>query len=410
MDASAAQGLLRDLAASLGFAGSEIFPKQTKILVEHGDQGNWIVMPYYGDDYGGKLKAQRGIKKTGTEMTVGEFLTMAESRKVTLEQMTELAQPVKTAATTSMKKGDGNLNGKRPKVPYGDGPPCLTHLAFSGFPEGGRNNALFHIGVYLKKAHPTDWQKHIEHDNQSYMKPPLPADEVDMVIKSLQKKEYEYKCKDQPMVSHCNSVVCRGRKHGVGIGGSYPEIIGLSKLETDPPMWFVDIPGHRIPMTTEELQNYTRFHKKCMDAANVVYKMIPVPVWWNILGDAMQKVDPIPAPEDLSSAGVFLEMLETFLTNRMRGKQKEDLLRGAPWEDEESGRHYFQLAPLEKFLQREGIKNVDRPMLKYRIDNLKGGNRQMNIKGRNRFVWWIPSVAITPAPELDVPAIPKEEM
>jgi hypothetical protein len=103
-------------------------------------------------------------------------------------------------------------------------------------------------------------------------------------------------------------------------------------------------------------------------------------------------------------------MLETFLTNRMRGKQKEDLLRGAPWEDEESGRHYFQLAPLEKFLQREGIKNVDRPMLKYRIDNLKGGNRQMNIKGRNRFVWWIPSVAITPAPELDVPAIPKEEM
>lgn len=412
VDAAVAQGLLRDIAASLGFAGSEIFPKQTKILVEHGDQGNWIVMPYFGDDFGGKLKMQRGLKVSGAEMTVGEFLTIAEKRRVTLDQIMALQLPTQTVANAAPTKGKkkGGNNGVRPSSAYGDGPPCLQHLAASGFPEGGRNNALFHIGVYLKKAHPTDWQKHIEHDNQAHMKPPLPADEVDAVIKSLVKKEYEYKCKDQPMVSHCNSVVCRSRKHGVGIGGSYPEILGLSKLETEPPMWFVDIPGHRIPMSTEELQNYTRFHKKCMDVANVVYKMIPVPVWWNILGDAMQKVTPIVAPDDISTAGIFLEMLETFLTNRMRGKSKEDLLRGAPWEDEEKGRHYFQIAALEKFLQREGVRDVNRPMLKYRIEALGGGHHDMNIKGYHRYVWWVDSKVITPAPVLDAPVMPKEEM
>jgi hypothetical protein len=408
--ADAAQGVLRDLAASLGFAGSEIFPKQTKILVEHGDQGNWIVMPYFGDDFGGKLKMQRGLKKTGAEMTVGEFLTMAEKSRVTTEQMTELVQSnSKPSGSTTPSKGKKNGgNDARPRSPYGDGPPCLQHLAASGFPEGGRNNALFHIGVYLKKAHPTDWQKHLEMDNQAHMRPPLPSDEVDAVVKSLQKKDYEYKCKDQPMVSHCNSVVCRGRKYGVGVGGSYPEILGLSKLESEPPVWFVDIPGHRIPMTTDDLQNYRRFHKLCMATANVCYKMINEPVWFSIVGEAMQNVDPIPAPEDISVAGVFLEMLETFLTNRMRGKQKEDLLRGAPWEDEEAQRHYFQLAPLEKFLQREGVRDINRPMLKYRINALGGKNRQMNIKGRNRFVWWVPSSAVQNAPELDSPEPPKE--
>lgn len=410
VDAAAAQSVLRDIAASIGFAGSEIFPKQTKVIEERGDKPNWIVMPYYGDDFKSKLKMQRGLKKSGAEMTVGEFLTIAEKRRVTLAQVADLAQPSRAAAAKT-NGANGHAKGTPPKLAYSDGPPCLQHLATSGFPEGGRNNALFHIGVYLKKANPTDWQKHLESDNQKHMRPPLPADEVDAVIKSLQKKEYEYKCKDQPMVTHCNSPVCRGRKHGVGVGGSYPEILGLDKLESDPPLWFVQIPNHRIPMSTEDLQNYKRFHRLCMATANVCYKMIPEPVWFSIVGEAMQQVNLISAPEDLSMVGVFREMLETFLTNRMRGKQKEDLLRGAPWEDEEAGRHYFQMAALEKFLQREGVKNVERSMLKVRINALGGGYRdQMNIKGNNRSMWWVPSGAINSAPELDVPEMSKEKL
>lgn len=212
------------------------------------------------------------------------------------------------------------------------------------------------------------------------------------------------------MVSFCDSVVCRSRKHGVGIGGSYPEILGIDKLNTEPPVWFVQIPGARIPMTTEDLQNYRKFHKLCMASANVCYRTISEKVWFDIIGDAMQRVKTLPAPEDISVAGVFLEMLETFLTNRMRGKQKEDLLRGAPWEDEERGRHYFQMQPLEKFLQREGIKNVERSTIKYRIEALGGSHRQMNIKGRNRYVWFVPSNSISPAPELDAPTPPREEL
>lgn len=413
IDAVDVQGLLRDLAASLGFAGSEIFPKQTKILLEQGDQGNWMVMPYYGGDFGGKLKMQHGLKKSGAEMTIGEFLSLAEKRKVTQDQIVELVKAKTTAPTAA--KTNGKTNGKGPSVPYGDGPPCLQHLAASGFPEGGRNNALFHIGVYLKKAHPTDWPKHLEHDNQAYMKPPLPADEVDEVKKSLKKKEYEYKCKDQPMQSHCNSMQCRGRKHGVGVGGSYPEITRLGKLMTEPPLWFVTIAGHAEPlvMSTKDLQDYKKFHEICMAQANTCYRTLTPALWYSIVGEAMQNIDPIPAPADLSTTHVFLEMLETFLTNRMRGKTKEDILRGAPWEDEETGRHYFQLRDLEKFLQREGFKydNNERARLKIRlVDKLKGGHHDMMIKGKHRYVWWVSTSAVTEAPELDIPELPRESL
>ena len=416
IDAAAVQAVLMDLAASLGFAGSEIFPKQTKILAERGDQGNWMVMPYFGGDFEGRLKMQHGLKKTGAEMTIGEFLSLAEKRRVTREQLVELTQAAKGNAPPAPAKGSKKngvavigTNGARPKAPYGDGPPCLQHLATAGFPEGGRNNALFHIGVYLKKAHPTDWQKHLEADNHAHMKPPLPADEVKAIIKSLQKKDYEYKCKDQPMVAHCNSMACRTRKHGVGIGGSYPEILGIDKLETDPPLWFIDVPGGRIPMQTVELQNYMKFHAMCMAQTNICYRMIPQPLWFSIVGEAMQKVTTIIAPEDIGTAGIFLEHLETFLTNRMRGKTKEDLLRGAPWEDDVSGKHYFTMAALVSFLQREGIKDISRSMLWHRIRELGGGtDPNMMIKGKHRQVWYVPGEVIGAAPVLDAPAMSKE--
>jgi hypothetical protein len=404
VDASAAQNVLREIAASLGFAGSEIFPKQTKIIAERGDKGNWIVMPYYGGDFDGKLKMQRGLKKTGAEMTIGEFLTIAEKRRVTLQQLAELLQN-KAQANGKSKKKNGN------GVPFGDGPPCLQHMAASGFPEGGRNNALMHIGVFLKKAHPTEWQKFLERDNHLYMKPPLPSEEVDSVIKSLQKKDYEYLCKQAPMEKHCDPVKCRTRKHGVGISGSYPEITSLDRLTSDPPLWFVETAGERIPMNTEELQTYKKFHRLVMAHAKLCYRMVSDTVWFSIVGEAMAKAKDIEAPADLSAAGVFLELLETFLTNRMRGKTKEDLLRGAPWEDEEAGRHYFQMSPLMKFLQREGVRNVERSMIRQRILDLGGDHReQMEIKGQNRSVWWVPSRAIEPSPTLDTPQLPKETL
>ncbi len=418
-DAGRVQGCLRDIAASLGFSGSEIFPKQTKILASKGEQGNWMVMPYYGDDYDGKIKFQYGLKKTGAEMTLDEFLAFAEKRKITDAQIDEIKLNRATGGATTGKTKKGTaltkVNGTHlPKVPFGNGPPCLQHMAEGGFPADGRKRAIFMMGIFLKRAYPNDWQTRLDQDNQKYMRPPLPADEINSVTKSLKKKDYEYTCKEQPMASYCDSVTCRGRKFGVGAGGEYPVIEAISKLMTDPPLWFVDIPGAHISVTTEELTNYRRFHAQCVARADppVAFKLLRDEVWMGILNDAFQKgVTTVEAGADVGIDAVFREMLEEFLTNRTRGVRREDLLRGAPWEDEETGKHYFRLMDLMKFMTRQGSK-MQRNEVTTRIRNDYGG-RPMQFKAKaeaNINAWWIAVNMIGRAPELDAPEDEEESL
>ena len=47
--ASLMQSKLKEMAIILGYEGSEIFPKQTEILVDRGDTGNFLNLPYYND-------------------------------------------------------------------------------------------------------------------------------------------------------------------------------------------------------------------------------------------------------------------------------------------------------------------------------------------------------------------------
>lgn len=392
--AAEVQAALRDIAASMGFGGSEIFPKQTNIHAEKGDHGNWMIIPYFGGDFDGKLKMQYGLKKTGMEMMLKEFLDYAEKRKVEPDKLSVLR----------VKKP------RKEKAPFHDGPPCLQHLAESGFPEGGRNNALFHMGVYFKRSNESDWQKLLEEANHKHMKPPLSTDEVKSVIRSLERKDYEYKCKDQPMASHCDSMACRTRKFGVGAGGAYPEIRGLRKLNTEPAVWFVDVEETSIMMSTEDLQNYVRFHRLCMEHAHRCYRMVSQPLWLMLVSDAMEHMTVIQAPPDIGVGGHFFELLEAYLTNSRRGETKDDLLSNRPWEDEDKNRHYFVLSDLIKFLDREGMKIAKRVDVTERIRKLGGDADFFNIKGKGKSVWYVPSEKIKTMPQLDIPKMQGDPM
>ena len=47
--ASLMQSKLKQMSIILGYEGSEIFPKQTEILVDRGDTGNFLNLPYYNE-------------------------------------------------------------------------------------------------------------------------------------------------------------------------------------------------------------------------------------------------------------------------------------------------------------------------------------------------------------------------
>ena len=196
--ASLMQSKLKEMAIILGYEGSEIFPKQTEILVERGDTGNFLNLPYYNE-----MKGLRyAINDNGAGCTLEEFYQLYDVWACTKDQV----EAIKTEE-------------KKIEEAFPMGPPCLNKLAATGFGQGSRNNALFNIAVYYKQATPDTWEDELVKSNQKYMNPPLNNTEVQMLIKSVNRKGYDkYRCKDAPINSVCQSGLCRTKRFGVGYG------------------------------------------------------------------------------------------------------------------------------------------------------------------------------------------------
>lgn len=411
LTASVTQGALREMAASLGLAGSEIFPKQTTVLANKGGLGNWMVMPYFGGTFGNKLREQVGLRKSGGELTLGEFCSAAEAARVTETELTDaVAKGTSHVAAAKGARGKKMNGGAAERGPFGDGPPCLQHMARGGFPEGGRNKALLHMGVYFKKSGAQDWAELLEKANQQYMKPALPSGEVSGVVASLKKKDYEYLCKEEPMCSHCDAILCRTRKFGVGGGGAVPLITGISKLDMDPPIWFVGVEGEMIECTTEQLQNYQKFHALCMSELSKCYRGLKQDSWYGLVSTALANVDVIPAPPDAGTPGIFQELLEDFCTDRARGEKKEDLFSGRPWQDDETGDYYLRLKDLSTFIRREGIRDMPRGQITRHLRNLGAEHGYFNIKGKGCNYFRVPARALVVNPPVDPPKEKESEI
>lgn len=409
------QDVLREMAAALGISDSEIFPKQATLLIDRGDQGSWMVMPYFGGNFDGKLQMQHGLRVNGGDIGLSEFVRIAEKLRQTPAQMDELQlqsltpkpkpQPAKRG---SKKAADRGPTADDTDVPFGDGPPCLVHLTQgAGVSQGGQNNTLFHMAVYFKRKYPDDWVSHLQNAAQNNMDPPYPLSQLDGLIKSHTKRDYQYKCKDEPMRSHCDSILCRKKRFGVTGGGGMvmPKINSIMKLNSSPPVWFLDIEGAKVECQTEDLQRWDRMQRILMEKLDNPFGVIPQPVWLQIIQEAMSndKVEVIQVSQDAGVEGEFLELLEIYLTNRQRGLKEEDLLLGRPWENEDEGKHYFQLLRLARFLKREGMESMKRPQIAARLHKLEGGHEVKRIKGKSIALHWVPSNLFTSTPSVDPP-------
>jgi hypothetical protein len=190
-----------------------------------------------------------------------------------------------------------------------------------------------------------------------------------------------------------------------------PVFVSMEKINSEEPTWNIKLRGSDIMMTITDAKDITdpkRFLTECFEQLNMFFPPVKPLIWANILRDALPKMTEKQADEDTTRKGQFRELLETFLTNRMRGKEREDLLRGAPWEDEEKKRRYFTMGPLATFLEREGMRKVDRKEIARWIRALGGGDQALTIKNKRRRCWWVPSDAVDEAPELTAPATESE--
>ena len=355
---------LREVAAYLGFGACEIYPRQSKILVERGDLGQWINMPYFNTADTKRFAIGAGTKA----MSVEELMLAVAEKTLTPEQLEHLS------ATPN-----GLLD---------DGPPCLQLLCKQGFPKGTRNNGLMNLGVYAKMKSPDDWEKILEDCNNRYMDPPLPPVEVLGVIKSLKKKDYGYTCSSEPVHAFCNNSLCRTRKCGVGGDNGMPVFGSLTKLNTSPPLWFIEVQGAgRMELTTEDLQQPLRFQKRCMDVLNIMPKCIKRGEWETIVQKLMAEIQVIDLPSDASTEGQLIEHLLTFCTSRLQGRQLEDMLLSRP--ALYNGRIYFRIKDFMLYLERKKFFEYKVHKVASIIRDFGGNHEFMNLKGTGINCWYI---------------------
>lgn len=360
------QSKLRDIAAVLGYGTSEIFPKQTKILVDQGDVGQWINMPYFGGVRGMRYE----VDVDGSALSPAQFLNYVEE----IKQL-----PAWFDAPTILTDD------------FPDGPPCLQILSNIGYPKGTRNDGLYSIGIYLRKSDPDNWEQRLDLLNHKYMVPPLSLVEVQGVAKSLKRKEYNYACTKQPICNHCNATLCRTRKYGVGGGqGKFPTLGSITKLATRPPIWFWTVDGARIELTTQELQDPRRFQGKCMEVLNIMPTVPSAVVWQAAVSHAMDSVTIVEAPDDASPEGQFWEMVEKFCTGRAQAVQKEEIVLGRPYTEKK--RTYFRLIDLTTFLNTHKFMDFKTVKIASLLKEHGAEHHCDAFRGRTTNYWSIPAL------------------
>lgn len=362
------QNKMREFAAFLGYGSCEIFPKQVTILAERGDVGQWINMPYFDEG-----KTQRyAISRNGHPLKISEFVKLASQRIISPEQL----------AVTKLTDTNND--------PLPDGPPCLNALAAKGFPAGTRNNGLFNLGLYAQKVDPDNWEALVATYNSRFMDPALTPSEVQGVIKSLRKsKGYTYSCKQQPISSFCNKSKCRACKHGIGAAGvGMPRLGTLCKINTNPPIWFVDVEGGgRVELETEDLQFIKRYQTRCMETLSVMPPLVKNEIWCEIVSKLLEDVTVVEVPQEATPKGMLWQYLEEFCTSRVQGRTHDELLLGKPWIS--NGMVYFRMRDFIAFLERHKFKEFKLNRIAVYLKDWGADKHFFNIKGKGINVYSI---------------------
>jgi hypothetical protein len=216
-----------------------------------------------------------------------------------------------------------------------------------------------------------------------------------MLIKQINKKEYRYKCKDAPLNSFCNSGLCRTRKFGIGAHGpDSPQLSALSKYASEPPLWFLDVNGKRIELDTESLFNQMAFQKSCVEKLNLLPPAVKKPDWEQLLNallTEMVETEQITvASEDTTVTGRFNDLLEEFCTHLQQALDRDEILLGRPWTNDEEGRTYFRMKDLEAHLTRNNFKGMTLPKMAQRMRDIGGEPISLFLKNRATRCWRIP--------------------
>ena len=136
-------------------------------------------------------------------------------------------------------------------------------------------------------------------------------------------------------------------------------------------MWFLDVNGKRIELDTESLFNQLSFQKACVEKLNVLPPAVRKQDWeqmLNALLTEMVETEQITvASEDTTVTGQFNDLLEEFCTHLQQAMDRDEILLGRPWTNDDGGRTYFRMKDLNSHLVRNNFKGMSAILDFYKV-------------------------------------------
>lgn len=291
-------------------ARTEIFPKQDE--VRQGDTGNWINLPYFGND-------RRCMGLNGdTPLSLDEFELLASNKEVHPNALIRILNPPQ----------------EEEEVPDGhdDAPPCVQRMIANGVSEGGRNNAALHMGIYFYRAFPDEFDEKLMAWNDT-LDDPLGYPEIKTIIGQLHKKEYQYLCKQEPMVSMCDKAACLKRKFGVGHGpvelNGMPVFVpnGVRKVGDD--IYYLTlVSGETVRLNADQIMNHKKVREEIFKKHNIMYEPLKNDQWYTQLNQLMEDAVFEPAPLEASGTALATECFKDWAERKLSGNRSGDPQRG----------------------------------------------------------------------------------
>lgn len=353
---------------------TEIFPKQEAIA--RSDAGSWINLPYFG-----KTRPCLGIDGA-TELSLKEFLLLAAEKEVHPSDLGFREKEVKQRDTESSDEDDEGA------------PPCIVTMLKDGIEEGGRDNAMTHIAVYLKRAFPDDWQERLFDINSEHCSPALPVREIMRIAKSAERKDYQYLCKQSPMVGICDKQACLKRKFGVGDGeGELANfsIDAIRKIGNDDPYYVVVVDGLPVRLTSAQLLSFRDFERAVFEKLNKVLNTMKPIEWKKLLAEAMENMEFEEAPEEIGTTGAIMRAFMDWTAQRLiGGGMRERVADGQPFYDTKECCILFRGTDFLSHIRRNSGSKFDDRIIWLTLKEEGANEVREVINGRKLRIWKFP--------------------
>lgn len=369
----------------------DIFPKQDRLAIgTDGERalGNYVNLPYYNSSDTIRYGVGQGIGR----LSLKAFLAASSISKVTQNQVNQM------------------LNAG-----HSEAPPCIYSILNEGAPGlGNRNTTMYSVVVYLKKARPDTYRDDAIDLNHKIFDVPLDQAELKKVVNSASKRDYRYKCKEDPLKSLCDSKTCLKRRFGISRSeldamnaeNDMPEFTNLVKYIGDSNRYTFDINGVTIkPIDNETLMRFIRIRDKVYHDLSILLPVISQKTWETTLMEMTANQRVVETPEDASPAGIIKSRLEEFiaradLTSDGKNPTYEDLESGLPVVREDYAATEYEAA--RRVVLFRGMDFVEY-LRKTRSEELKSNNLWMALKdkcgathsrvrvnGKPKNVWCVP--------------------